>query len=141
MKQFWQMISKKDAIFVTVIMVIAALVGLTMPLSPIEVTFGEASVDVVHKRYSLNIPYEAVESLELAEMPDPGKCRDGLEGREFSYGAWVNDAWGEYTVCRDHNAPNAVLVHLNDGRLFVFSRLDREETELLYQTFLEKLPA
>ncbi len=135
MKKFWQMISKKDAIFVTLMIVLAAIVGLTMPESVIEVTFGETAVDIVHEKYAMNIPYDMVESVELAEMPEPGKCIDGLEARYYYYGVWVNEAWGEYTICSDRNASNVVLVHLKDGRLFVFSRLDNAETENLCHTF------
>jgi hypothetical protein len=138
MKNFWNYISKKDLIFGLIILVLVIVMSFK-PSNKIRFYFEEDSVDIKTTKYSMNIPYDMVESLELVSKPDMGTKIDGYTDNIIANGLWKNDVWGEYTACVEVYTDNCILVHLTDGRLFVLSRRDNEETQRVYEEFLTYL--
>ncbi len=135
MKKFWQLVSRKDLVFGIVLFVLVIGYGAFESYNKVKVDFGEESVDVVSSKYIMNIPYDMVEGIELVDMPDAGEIIDGRDDMSLRYGTWENEAWGKYVVCADLSAGNAVVVHLDDGRTYVFSRRSNEVTQEIYHTF------
>ncbi len=135
MKKFWQFVSRKDFIFGLIVFALAILISMK-PSNKVRFHFEEDSVDIKSTKYSMNIPYDMVESLELVSKPDMGTEIDGYTDNIIANGLWENDAWGEYTACIEVYTDNCILVHLTDGRLFVLSRRDNEETQRVYEEFL-----
>ena len=119
----------RDVLFAAFLMGIAVLFAFCSAHNMIKVTFGETAVDIVTDKYSMNIPYEMIESIEIAPY---GKDDEQIEGRSdmaLRVGTWKNENWGEYYACLDLQTDTCVMVHLNDGRLFVFSQKSDEQVQ------------
>lgn len=138
-EKFWKLVSKKDLVFVTLIILIAVIIPLVQSANNVKVTFGEDAVDIVSRRYTMNVPYEMVESIELTELPDGGENLSGRDDMVTRTGKWKNEVWGEYYACLDLQTSQCVVIHLNDGRIFVFSRKSNEDTISVYETFQNHL--
>jgi len=132
MKKFWQVVSKKDLIFGLIILALTILISLK-PSNKVRVQFEDTSVDIVTTKYSMNIPYDMVASIALVDKPDLGDQIDGYNDNIVAYGLWENDAWGEYTACIEIATDNCITIDLTDGRLFVISRRDNEETTRVFE--------
>ena len=104
----------------------------------VEVTFSDAAVDVVGNRYSMNIPYDMVADVELAEYSKDDDVISAREDLALRTGQWYSEIWGEYSACIDLQTKTCVLVHLNDGRYFAFSTESDEVTKQICETLLEK---
>jgi len=138
-EKFWRLVSKKDLVFVTLIILIAVIIPLVQSANNVKVTFGEDAVDIVSRRYTMNVPYEMVETIELTELPDGGENLNGRDDMVTRTGRWKNEVWGEYYACLDLQTSQCVVIHLNDGRIFVFSRKSNEDTVSVYETFQNHL--
>mgnify|MGYP003447706290 FL=1 len=99
----------------------------------IKVTIEPESVTIKATGYTMNIPYEMIESMELADMPKEGTIISGKDDLVVRYGNWENEAWGEYFICADLDATKCIVAHLDDGRVFVFSRKSNQETETIFE--------
>lgn len=139
MKKFWKVISRKELIFLAVIVVAVLVTTAFDTQNKIKVEFGEESVDIVSKRYSMNIPYEMIADAELVEVSDFGTLIEGEEDMTIGTGLWSNELWEEYYLCAIPYV-KCIAVTLDDGRVFVFNRLDDETTLQIYEELLEQLP-
>ena len=135
MKKFWQQVSKKDLIFVSLIFVAVIVLSIFESDNKIQVSFAADSVTAKAPKYSLNIPYDMVARAELVDMPDRGEVMDGTDDMASRTGRWENETWGEYYVCADLDASNCIVAYLEDGQVFVFSRKDNEETARIFEEF------
>ena len=134
MKKFWYVVSKKDFIFGLVVFALAILISLK-PSNKVRVKFDETSVDIVTTKYSMNIPYDMVDSVSLIDKPDLGTQIDAYNDNIVAYGIWENDTWGEYTACIEGATDNCIVISLTDGRTFVISRRDNQETQRVFEEF------
>jgi len=134
MKKFWYVVSKKDFIFGLVVFALAILISLK-PSNKVRVKFDETSVDIVTTKYSMNIPYNMVDSVSLMDKPELGTQIDGYNDNVVAYGIWENDTWGEYTACIEGATDNCIVISLTDGRTFVISRRDNQETQRVFEEF------
>ena len=133
-KKFWKLVSKKDLVFITLIFAAVIVFSFVETQNKVKVTFNEASVDVVSAKYSMNIPYEMIDYAQLEALPEAGHVVSGRDDMTIRYGTWANDRFGEYYICADLAAENCIVVHLKDGRFFLFSRLRAEKTSTLFDT-------
>lgn len=134
-EKFWKLVSKRDLIFVTVIFVAVIIFSFVESANKVTVKFGETAVDINAPKYSMNVPYEMVESIELASIADAGENVDGRDDMVTRTGTWRNDDWGEYFACIDLQTSQCIVIHLDDGRIFVFSRRSDKETASVFETF------
>lgn len=134
MKKFWQVVSKKDLIFGIVVLILALIISFK-PSNKVRFSFGEDAVDIKTTKYSMNIPYDMIDSVALADKPDMGEKLGGFTDDIIATGTWKNDTWGEYTACIEVVTENCIVIDLTDGRTFVVSRRDREETQRVYEDF------
>ena len=138
MKKFWQLVSRKDLVFGILIFAIVIAMSFYDAANKISVKFQETAVDIQSKKYSMNIPYDMIVSAELIENAEPGTVVKGFDDMSIRTGTWNNDLWGEYVVCMVPKV-DAIAVTLEDGRIFVFNRLDDETTAEVYETLLTYL--
>lgn len=136
MKNYWKMIYTRDFAFGIIIFALVILISIFQPSNKVLVEFGETAVDVKSSRYTMSIPYEMVDHLELVEKPDMGQPTDGHDDMILMIGTWENDTWGEYEMCVEIATDTCIIIHLTDGRIFVISRRDNEETAKVYEEFL-----
>lgn len=136
--------TKKAAL--TQLVFILALFAILLPFaiwdsnSQVKVSFDDTAIYATSDKYNMTIRYDEIESVELAELADPGeKVQDSFDDKILRTGIWHNDAWGEYYITADLDASNCVLLHLKDGRLFVISRKNNATTEEVYNTLLSHL--
>ena len=134
MNKFWQMISKKDFIFGIIILSLVIILSFK-PSNKVRFSFEEDAVDIKTTRYSMNIPYEVISAVELVQKPDMGEKADGFTDDIIATGVWKNEAWGEYTACIEVATDNCIVIGLTDGRSFVVSRRDNEETQRVFEEF------
>lgn len=139
-EKFWKLVSVRDMVFVTVLFALAIALSMLESANRVKVTFDDDAVDVKAKRYSMNIPYDMVERIELVEMPEKGNVVEGSDDMSLRTGNWENETWGSYYVCADLAAANCIAVHLDDGRIFVFSSRSNQKTSedfARFQSYLE----
>lgn len=138
MNKLKQMISVKDLVFGLIILALVVVFSFR-PSNKVRFTFNEDSVDVKTTKYQMNIPYDMVDHIELVTKPDLGEEVDGYDDNVIHTGTWRNEAWGEYESCIEVATDNCIVIHLTDGRIFVVSRRDNEETALVYEEFQSHL--
>ncbi|MBQ3193516.1 MAG: hypothetical protein IJB59_08125 [Oscillospiraceae bacterium] len=138
--KFWQSISTKDFGFGVILFALVIAVSLFQPSNKIIAEFEDTEVTVKSSRYTMTIPYEMVASIELVNKPDMGEAINGNDDMILQTGTWRNETWGEYHMCTEIATDNCILIHLTDGRIFVISRRDNEETAKVFEEFQSYLP-
>ena len=138
-EKFWKLVSRKDLVFGILLFAVVIAMTVFETYNKVKVDFSDTAVDIRTGKYSMNIPYEMVESVELTALPDAGQVMDGADDMAARTGLWENETWGEYYICADLNSPICIVAHLEDGRTFVFSRRNEEETTRIYEMFLDQL--
>lgn len=133
MKNPFRSLSLKDLGFGILLFGLVIAISILQPSNKILAEFGEDSVDIKSSRYALNIPYDLIQSAELVDKPDMGHVLDGHDDAILQTGSWENDTWGAYTACVEMSTDNCIVLHLTDGRTFVISRRDNEETQAVFQ--------
>ncbi len=138
MKNFFlklkQMFNTRDLTFVAMIFGLMLLFAFCESATLMDVTFGETAVDVITDHYTMNIPYDMVESLEIGEISKDDELLQGTYDFALRMGLWTNEEWGEYYACMDLAPKTCILVHLDDGRLFVFSHKNDETVAEEFET-------
>ena len=124
----------RDVLFAVFLIGITVLFAFCNAENMMDVTFGDEAVDIVTKKYTMNIPYEMVESIEIAPYSKDDEQVKGRSDMALRTGIWKNEFWGEYYACMDLQTDTCILVHLNDGRLFVFCQKSDEQVRKDFET-------
>ena len=132
MKKFLNTYAGRYTIFGLCLFLVVIGVSLVEAHFRIDVTFTDTDITASSNRYNLRIEYNMIESAALVEMPDRGENIEGKDETSIRYGVWSNAAWGEYTVLAVPNATNCIVLHLNDGRTFVFNARSNDYTAELF---------
>ena len=119
----------RDLAFTVLLFALILTVAFCRAEDMIQVNFGEEALDVVTNRYSMNIPYEMIESVEVGVLDDDDELIEGKGDIALRTGHCSNKDWGEYYGIIDLQTSNCVLIHLKDGRLFVFSHKSDEKVQ------------
>lgn len=125
----------RDMFFAILLIGLMVILAFCNAEDMMDVTFGETSLDVVTKRYSMNIPYELVDFIEIGEIDPDDEIIQGKGDIALRTGHCTNKDWGEYYGCIDLQTSKCILIHLNDGRLFVFSHKSDAQVESDFATF------
>lgn len=135
---FWEKIKAlvplKHVVFVLVLTVAMLAIAFVDSAEDIQIAVETESVTIRTKGYTMNIPYEMIEALELVDMPEKGNVISGKDDLVVRFGDWENDTWGQYSVCADLDVTVCIAAHLNDGRTFVFSRKSNQETTEIFES-------
>lgn len=133
--KLWQSISIKDLGFGVILFSLVICISLLQPSNKVIVEFSETAVSIKSSQYAMNIPYEMVDSIELVDKPEMGVEVEGHDDMILQTGRWKNDAWGVYETCTEIATDNCIVVHIEDGRIFVISRRNNEETIEVFEEF------
>ena len=117
----------RDLAFTVLLFALILTVAFCRAEDMIQVTYDEDALNVVTIRYSLNVPYEMIESVEVGDLDKDDEIIQGKGDIALRTGHCRNKDWGEYYGVIDLQTRTAVLIHLNDGRLFVFSHQSDEK--------------
>lgn len=88
--------------------------------------------------YSLTLPYDAVDSLELREEPVSGTRVSGVGSGKLLLGTFQNEEFGLYTRYTYTDSDCCVLI-FSEGKALVVALETEEETRALYEALLERL--
>ena len=124
----------RDLAFAVVLFTLILTVASCRAENMITVTYGEEAVDVVTNRYSMNIPYDMIESVQIGDVDEDDEIIKGKGDIALLTGHCMNKEWGEYYGIIDRQTGKCVLVYLNDGRLFVFSHQSDEKVQSDFET-------
>ena len=131
----------RDLAFTVLLFTLILTVAFCRAEDMIQVNFGEDALDVMTNRYSMNIPYEMIESVEVGVLDKDDEIIQGKGDIALRTGHCTNKDWGEYYGVIDLQTSKCVLIYLNDGRLFVFSHQSDEKVQsdaATLQTYLNK---
>ena len=124
---FWRSFSKKSALrqllFAVVLFALAIPVAILDSSTQVKVDFGQEQVSIRSDRYNMTVRYEQIASAQLSPLAEPGEdMEDAFDNDILRAGKWHNDTWGDYYITADLDASNCIVLQLDDGRIFVFSR-------------------
>lgn len=125
----------RDLAFTVLLFTVILTIAFCRAESMMDVTFGETAVDITTSRYNMNIPYDMVESIEIGKVDQDDDLVSGVADIALRTGTWTNEVWGEYSACVDVQTDDCIVVHLNDGRIFVFSHKSNETVAEEFATF------
>lgn len=125
----------RDLAFTVLLFAVILTIAFCRAESMMDVTFGETAVDITTSRYNMNIPYDMVESIEIGKVDEDDDLVSGVADIALRTGTWTNEVWGEYSACVDVQTDDCIVVHLNDGRIFVFSHKSNETVAEEFATF------
>ena len=124
----------RDMAFTLLLFALILTVAFCRAEDMIRVNFGEEALDVVTNRYSMNIPYDMIESVEIGTMSKDDEIIKGKGDIALRTGHCVNKDWGEYYGIMDLQTKTCVVIHLNDGRVFAFSHQSDEKVQQDFDT-------
>ena len=81
----------RDMGFAVVVLAIVVVMAMCSGENMMRVTFGEEAVDVVTDRYTMNIPYEIVDRIEIAPYNKDDEDIDGRDDMVLRSGIWQNE--------------------------------------------------
>ena len=127
--KFREMFVPKQIVFAIVVLAVFILLGLWDSATQVKVEFSDSVVMVDTDRYDMTIPYDLIETAELVVIPEAGvQIANGADDETLRTGLWENDTWGEHHICADLESDTCIVLRLTDGRIFVFTGKDSEET-------------
>lgn len=104
-----------------------------------QVKVGEENLTLIDPAgATYQVRFDEILSLETQYAPDFGTCVSGEETETCRYGAWRNDAWGEYTLCALSDVDQVVVVKTQD-KTVVFNVENSDTTKEFYSAFQELL--
>ena len=124
----------RDLAFTVLLFALILTVAFCRAEDMIQVNFGEESLDVVTNRYSMNVPYKMIESVEIGILDKDDEIIEGKGDIALRTGHCTNKDWGEYYGIIDLQTSKCVLIHLNDGRIFAFSHKSDEKVQEDFNT-------
>lgn len=119
----------RDLAFTLLLFTLILTVAFCRAEDMIQVNFGGEALDVVTNRYSLNIPYEMIESVEIGNLDKDDEIIKGKGDIALRTGHCTNKDWGEYYGIIDLQTRTCVVIRLNDGRIFAFSHQSDEKVQ------------
>jgi hypothetical protein len=135
--KFWQSFSKsamkRQFLFGLFLFAVMLPIAILDSNTQVKVSFYDTDVYIKSDKYTMSIPYGIIESAELTAMAEPGeRVENSYDNDVLRAGVWHNDAWGEYHIAADLDTSNCIVVHLDDGRTFVFSCKNDTKTEKIF---------
>lgn len=137
MKKLRYVILKKELIFLLAVMLIIVLATSIDGQKKITAECGDSAIQILSKRYTAEIPYEQIDTLEMVELSEYGVLLDGFEDITIRSGTWENDQWGTYRLCAVPYV-SCVVLHLTDGQILAFNLPSEEATWEVYETVVTR---
>ena len=138
--KFRDYFSLKQILFAVAIVGLMMLFAVNNSNNIVKVKLQDESVSITSSKYNISIDYADIVSVSLEDLAEPGVEKENChDDKMIRTGIWENGIWGTYYICADLDVDNCVVVYLQDGRTFVFSRKSNAETEKIYQALLTHL--
>ena len=102
-----------------------------------EFTDDSLKINATYWQYSV-VGYEFVDSIELREDFDFGSRNYGYGSAKLSLGHFKNDEFGNYTLYAYTACDSAVVIKSGE-HVLVITGEDTEETQMLYNTLIDKV--
>lgn len=141
---FWKSFSKKSVL--RQLYFVLALFALLIPIAfwdsdtQVKVSFDSENVYIKSDEYTMTIGYDQIVSAELVPLAEPGEeLENTVDNDIIRTGKWLNDTWGEYHITADLDATECIVIYLDDGQVFVFSRKSNAATAEDYKTLMNYL--
>ena len=122
---------QKNLIFILLIPALVLFYVFSGGSMGISLDFGEDALILSASDHDWTIPYDQIEALELADLPETGTLLNGAEKRNLCFGTWENDIWGEYTLCIDPRIRRCIVITAADDSHYVLNYESAEATEEL----------
>ena len=132
-EKFKKLVSIRDLVFISIIFVLVFVFSFIEAANKVKVDFGEDALTVKSSRYAMTVGYDEIVSSEYLLLPEGGELLEGKDDTTVRTGHWKNDTWGEYYICADLAAEHCIVLHLDDGSTYVFSRRSSDMTQELFQ--------
>ncbi len=129
----------RDVLFALFLIGLIVCLGLCRAQDLIEVTMTDTDVTIVTDRYTMNIPYDMIEAVEIAPIDKDDEELGGIGDITLRTGPWENGDWGEYYACVDMQTKTCVKVLLEDGRIFVFSAHSDKYVQECYDALVQHM--
>ena len=129
----------KNLIFIVLILAMVLFYVFSGGSVGISLDYGEESLILSAADRDWLIPYDQIESLELAEHPNTGTLIDGVQKCTLHWGTWRNDLWGEYTLCIDPRIDSCIVITMKNGGIYVLNYENDGSTKQLHQMFSDLL--
>ena len=138
--KFKDYFSLKHMLFAVVLFAILIPFAIRDSNNQVKVSFDDTAVYTASNKYNLTVRYDEIDSIELTSLAAPGeKVQDGYDDDILRAGMWHNDTWGDYHITADLDTTNCVVMHLKDGRIFIFSSKDNDTTAAHFETLQSHL--
>ena len=117
---------------------VLCVVAVLMLTGDITYTFEEDRLSIAATYDSgMAIDYDAIDSLELRENFTVGMRLYGFASARLSMGSFSNDEFTDYTLYAYNGVKTAVVIG-SDGKWLILTGKTAEESQVLYNTLLEK---
>ena len=136
MKKLLGSVSKKDLIFISLILIALGVMILCDSDVDILVNYDEEMLQITSPRLNVDIEHAHVNQIALIDMPDFGtKVGDSYEHDAYCAGTWENETWGAYTLCVIPTNSKCILVEVENDGFVVFTCTTDEKTEKLFDDY------
>lgn len=136
MKKMLGSVSRKDLIFISIVLVaLLAMIALDSDVE-ILVNYDEEMLQITSPRLNIDIEHPHVCSVELIDMPaDFGKkIGDSYEHEAYCAGTWEHADWGTYTLCVLPENRKCIMINMDFTKV-VFCCTTDEKTEALFESY------
>ena len=89
--------------------------------------------------FTVTVLYEDIASIEFREEFDQGSCVSGEAGKNYTYGIWENEEFGQYSLYRLTKVESCIVLTETDGDIVVFNIENAKTTEEFSKTLSEYL--
>lgn len=130
-----------------IIIIVTSIVGLLaiailgiMFLCPLGQVKTNQKDFTIKSAFTINvtIKYSEITDIDLVNEIDEGEMVTGLNIRKYKSGSFINDEFGNYTLCIRNNLTKFIIVEYDD-KILVFNYNNDEETISLYDELVVKM--
>ncbi len=141
--KFRNLFSLKQILFALFLFALLIPIALWDSATQVKTEFLQESVVIRSDKFRMSVEYAQIDSAELAPLAEAGEATQEpwTDNDILRTGYWHNDIWGDYCIVADLDADTCVVLHLKDGRTFVFSANSNQENTELYEMLLTHLEA
>ncbi len=128
----------KNFLWLVLVLVIFSIVTFVRGSFSMYLDLGESAIVVsAPQNFIYQLPYENIADVELIEEFESGTMVDGNANRQYFWGTWENEAWGQYTLCAAKKIDCAILIRETNGNILVINYESEKTTASLAEMLLQ----
>ncbi len=138
--RFREIFTLRYIVFAVIFFILLVLMAVWDSNTQVNVSMQDTSISIRSNEFGMFVEYEQIASVELVPLAEAGEKKDdAFDNKILRSGYWKNDTWGDYCINADLDATTCIVMHLTDGRIFVFNCKDDARTEELHRELLYHL--